>query len=58
MVGVSRRDYFAGQALIALMSCDAWVRGLDAVTPKGELKDAVAAHTYAMADAMLEAREA
>lgn len=50
------RDYFAGQALMALMSSPSWVAGLDSVTPRNEFKAAVAAHTYLMADAMLKAR--
>ena len=55
--GLSLRDYFAGQALIGLLGCPQWVRGVDAAAGPGEFKAYVAAHAYAMADAMLKARE-
>jgi len=58
--GMSLRDYFAGQALIGLLSCDLWVKGLDDTikTQPGQFKPYVAAHAYLLADAMLKAREA
>ena len=58
--GTSLRDWFAGQALIGLLTCGPWVKGLDAeLTSKpGAFKPYVAAHAYLMADEMLKAREA
>ena len=57
--GMTLRDYFAAQALIGLLSCEPWVRGLDSslTTTPGQFKPYVAAHAYYMADAMLAERE-
>jgi hypothetical protein len=55
--GLSLRDYFAGQALIALMSSELWTRGLDSNAKPGEFKAALAAHAYVLADHMLAERE-
>lgn len=58
--GMSLRDYFAGQALIAFMSSPPWTRGLDdtlaQMDQRGEFKAQLSAHCYAMADLMLKAR--
>lgn len=55
---ISLRDYFAAQAMIALMSSDRWVRTMNshAAAADREFKAALAQHSWAMADAMLAAR--
>lgn len=57
--GMSLRDYFAGQAIIALMSSPAWVGGLDKAAAAGQanFKGSLAVNAYVLADAMLEARK-
>ena len=52
------RDYFAGQAMIALMSSPSWVSGMDkaAAAAKCDFKSAVAVNAFLLADAMLETR--
>jgi hypothetical protein len=58
---MSLRDYFAGQAMIALMGSASWVRGFDdyrsTTKAKEEFKSGVAAHAYLLADAMLAERD-
>jgi hypothetical protein len=56
--GMSLRDWFAGQALIALMSNKAWVTGLDAHCERFclEFRPELARSAYETADAMLKAR--
>jgi hypothetical protein len=56
--GMSLRDYFAGQALIAFCSCERFVVGMDIAAEKVSVgfKQAMAEHAYAMADAMLKER--
>lgn len=54
--GMSLRDYFAGQALIAFMSCSEWAQGLDLATannPGTQFKDNLASNCYVMADALI-----
>lgn len=53
--GVTLRQYFAGLAMIALMSNDAWVSSLNshAATEDIKFKTALAQQSWAMADAML-----
>ena len=55
--GMQLRDYFAAKAMIALMSNEPWLRGMDAASDVGQFKSNLAAHAYLMADAMLKARE-
>jgi hypothetical protein len=56
--GMSLRDYFAGQAIIALMSSPIWMKGADAAfsATSLEFKRGLAGHAYIMADEMLRAR--
>lgn len=56
--GMSLRDWFAGQALVALMSNPGWVKGLDEVVGRAgcSFKASLAANVYAVADAMLAER--
>jgi hypothetical protein len=56
--GMTLRDYFAGDSLIAFMSSDRYIRGLDDAAARSgvEFKSALAQQVYEMADAMLEAR--
>jgi hypothetical protein len=58
--GMTLRDYFAGQAVIALMSNPTWVAGLDkAASDNGyDFKHALAGSAYALADEMLDIRNA
>lgn len=53
------RDWFAGQALIALLSDEKSVQEIDAIAAaqKVPFKHALAVAAYAMADEMMEARE-
>jgi hypothetical protein len=53
--GMSRRDYFAGQALIALLSSAGWVRDADDAFKKNGIafKRGVAANAFALADEMV-----
>lgn len=53
------RDEFAGQAMIALMSNEAWVAGMNshAAHEDMQFKTALARHSWTMADAMLAERE-
>ena len=55
--GMDLRDFFAAHALIALMSSDRWVDGLDRATGDGGFKTSLSHHAYQLADAMLEARK-
>jgi hypothetical protein len=57
--GMTLRDWFAGQAIIALMSDAKWVTGLDdaAKLAKTDFKTALAHNGYALADAMMKERE-
>ena len=56
--GMSLRDWFAGQALPAVISATSAGRHTPAGVLRGEKIDvAIAMDAYAMADAMLEARE-
>lgn len=52
------RDFFAGMAMIALMSSEPWVRGMNshAAAEDQAFKTALATHSWQMADAMLAAR--
>lgn len=56
--GMSKRDYFAAQALVACMGSDRWVRGVDAAAAKHKVTfaEAVAAMVYLYADAILAER--
>lgn len=56
--GMSLRDYFAGQALVACMSSPRWVEGLDISAAKSGSKfgEALAAMAFQYADAMLAER--
>lgn len=59
--GMTLRDYFAGQALIALMGNADWARGLEKVVKAGSeasFKKSLALNAYNLADMMIEAREA
>jgi hypothetical protein len=53
------RDYFAAKALVAFMSSETYVKGLDKAANEGKVlfKDAMAFSCYEMADSMLKARE-
>lgn len=57
--GMSLRDWFAGQAMVALMSSRSWVAGLDATAKETgyEFKARLAVEAYRMADWMLAQRE-
>lgn len=57
--GMTLRDYFAAQALIACMSNDRWVKGLDDRTAEHKLafSETLAETVYRYADAMLNERE-
>jgi hypothetical protein len=55
-LGMSMRDYFAGQALAGMWSRDD-VKA-NGVEHMPELRDFIANHAYHMADAMLAARKA
>ena len=52
------RDWFAGHAMIALMSDETWVIGLDKACVKTgrSLKEGLAVNAYDMADAMIAER--
>jgi hypothetical protein len=52
---MTRRQYYAGQAMIALMSSAPWVEGMNshAAEEDVEFKLALATQSWAMADAML-----
>ena len=56
--GMTLRDYFAGQALIAFMSSPQWTAGMDKEVVKsgGNFKMSVAVNCYLMADCMMEVR--
>jgi hypothetical protein len=56
MLGMSMRDYFAAQALTGAQIWDAVINGKNAQFSQGTEKLAEVA--YAVADAMLKAREA
>lgn len=55
---VTLRDYFAGVAMVALMSSEPWVRGMNshAADEDRQFKTALARHSWQMADAMLATR--
>ena len=57
--GMSLRDYFASQAITALMSDQRWVNGLDDSAKKEGLlfRPALATCAYQLADAMLAERD-
>lgn len=52
------RDFFGGVAMIALMSSEPWVRGMNshAAHEDDQFKTALAVHSWQMADAMLATR--
>ncbi len=56
--GMTLRDYFAAKAMIAFMSSEKWVDGLDeeCAEKKGDFKHSLALNCYVFADAMVEAR--
>jgi hypothetical protein len=58
--GMALRDYIAAKALVAFMSSETYVKGLDKSAESKQVlfKDAMAFTCYEMADAMLKAREA
>ena len=59
-IGLTKLEYFAGQALVAFMSNQPWVKGLDAELALGSetnFKDALAIHSFRMAEAMLAESE-
>jgi hypothetical protein len=49
--GMTLRDYFAAKVMVAFIDKDQWQSTV------GEISDIVAFNAYAMADAMLKARE-
>jgi len=57
-MGMTLRDYFAGQAMISLTSSELWVTGLDKAATQRTIsyKQALAEQCYVMADEMLKAR--
>lgn len=57
--GMSLRDFFAAQAVVAFMSSPQWVRSFDEAVrdEKANFKHSLAANAYEMADAMLKARD-
>lgn len=57
--GMTMLDWFAGQAMIALMSNSAWVAGLDKIAhDQGyDFKSSLAANAYKMATEMMDERE-
>ena len=57
--GMTLKDYFAAKAMIAFMSNEKWVNGLDAECARLKIKFriALAKECYEMADMMLKARE-
>lgn len=54
--GMSLRDYFAGQAIIALMSSPTWLTRA-AYEHRADFKDSLVANAYVLADKMLEERK-
>jgi hypothetical protein len=56
--GMTLRDYFAAKAMIALMSSDRWVNGLDQHAGMNAIafKAALASQSFMMADEMLKER--
>ena len=55
--GMTLRDYFAGQALAGFCSNQNWLENAKSKAASNPLGDIVSAAAYAVADAMIEARD-
>ena len=51
------RDYFAGQALVGVLSCEALLLRVDKEFDELATREAAATYAYAIADSMLKAKE-